>query len=253
MVELTRIVRFHIDGTESPSGLNGYAGRPPVASLSPMVEALITLRGEPDKVTHYVLDIKAFDQWANVHIFPHLKQGFAGDAVQSAMHNAFEAGSHLPHELVALELRLTPYAAFKLERDMPTTPLTLTFTQTYDFAAAHHLWANGADESRNRELYGKCAGIHGHNYQLEVVIEPSSTNPIPTETLDRVVKQHLLDVWDHRVLNELEDFQVVPPSVERIAQQAAIRLQGPLAACDLKLREISVSETDRTSARVRLG
>ena len=86
-----------------------------------------------------------------------------------------------------------------------------------------------------------------------MVVEPQSSNPIPAGELDRLVTQHLLDAWDHRVLNELDDFQDAPPSVERIAQKAAGRLQDPLAASNLTLREVAVSETDRTRARVRLG
>ena len=57
VVELTRIVRFHLEGSSSPRGCNGYAGRSALSGLAPMVEVHITLRGVPDPQTHYVLDI----------------------------------------------------------------------------------------------------------------------------------------------------------------------------------------------------
>ena len=76
---------------------------------------------------------------------------------------------------------------------MPNVPPTLTFTQTYDFAAAHYLWAHDADEKENRSLYGKCSGIHGHNYQVEVVVEPQSNDPVPSDKLDHLVTEHLLE------------------------------------------------------------
>ena len=253
VVELTRIVRFHFDGSPRPIGSNGYAGRPSISGLAPMVEVQITLRGEPDPKSHYVLDIKLFDRWANEHVFPAFTNPPGTSSIEDVFRRAFAGGDVLPHELIAITLKLTPFASLTLEKSMSDTRPTLTYSQSYDFAAAHYLWAHEADEERNRELYGKCSGIHGHNYQVEVVVEPEAQNPIPSGLLDQVVNEHLLDAWDHRVLNDLEDFQDVPPSVERIAQKAADRLAAPLAACSLKLREVSVSETDRTRARVRLG
>ena len=253
VVELTRIVRFHLEGSSPPLGCNGYAGRPALSGIVPMVEVHITLRGDPDPKTHYVLDIKKFDRWANEHIFPAITVLPQSSNLDQILRRAFQATDDFPHELISIKLQLSPYASLSLEHTMPNELPKLTFSQTYDFAAAHYLWAHDADEEKNRSLYGKCAGIHGHNYQVEVVVEPQSSDPIPAGELDRLVTQHLLDAWDHRVLNELDDFQDVPPSVERIAQKAAGRLQDPLAASNLTLREVAVSETDRTRARVRLG
>ncbi len=253
MVELTRIVRFHLDGSTRALGINGYAGRPALSTVAPMVEVHITLRGEPDPVSHYVLDIKLFDRWANEHVFPAFSRLPDISSLSQIFRDTYSAGCSLPHELTSISLKLTPYASLTLEKTMTDAAPTLTFSQSYDFAAAHYLWAHGADEDRNQELYGKCSGVHGHNYQIEVVVEPEAHDPIPAALIDHVVTENLLKVWDHRVLNELEDFEDVPPSVERIAQKAADRLIGPLADCSLKLREVSVSETDRTRARVRLG
>ena len=253
VVELTRIVRFHLEGSSSPLGCNGYAGRPALSGIAPMVELHITLRGNPDPQTHYVLDIKKFDLWANEHIFPALTMPPQSSNLEQILRRALKATDDFPHELISIKLQLSPYASLTLEHTMPNELPKLTFSQTYDFAAAHYLWAHDADEDKNRALYGKCSGIHGHNYQVEVVVEPESSNPIPAGELDRLVTEHLLVPWDHRVLNDLDDFQDVPPSVERIAQKAAGRLQDPLAASNLRLREVAVSETDRTRARVRLG
>ena len=127
---------------------------------------------------------------------------------------------------------------------MAEAPWTIRIKKTYlKFSAAQMtVYPNGTKEP-----------LHGHNYQVEVVVEPQSNDPVPSDKLDHLVTEHLLDAWDHQVLNELDDFQDVPPSVERIAQMAAARLVDPLAASNLKLREVSVSETDRTRARVRLG
>ena len=253
VVELTRIVRFHLDGSTSPLGSNGYAGRPALSQIASMVEVHITLRGEPDPTTHYVLDIKRFDRWANKHIFPAVSMLPQSSSLDKILRNAFHNTQDLPHELISLKLQVSPYATLNLEQPMPHEPPTLTFSPTSDFAAAHYLWAHNADDAQNRDLYGKCSGIHGHNYQVEVVVEPQSNDPIPADKLDLLVTEHLLEAWDHRVLNDLDDFQDVPPSVERIAEKAAGRLVAPLAAANLRLREVSVSETDRTRARVRLG
>ncbi len=79
-----------------------------------------------------------------------------------------------------------------------------------DFSAAHNL----------KEVGGKCESLHGHNFKVEVAVE--------SETLDnsgmvidfRLLKEktrNLLEILDHRYLNELACFQGKNPSAENVA------------------------------------
>ena len=102
VVELTRIVRFHLEGSPSPLGCNGYAGRPALSGIAPLVEVHITLRGDPDPKTHYVLDIKKFDLWANEHIFPAITVLPQSSNLDQILRRAFQATDDFPHELISI-------------------------------------------------------------------------------------------------------------------------------------------------------
>ncbi len=87
----------------------------------------------------------------------------------------------------------------------PRTRVTCTFT----FEAAHRLaWHPG-----------KCRNLHGHSYRLDVSVEgPLDANGVVLDfdTLQDVVRSEVVDVWDHRDLNEVLD----NPTAELLAHRA---------------------------------
>lgn len=87
----------------------------------------------------------------------------------------------------------------------PRTRVTCTFT----FEAAHRLaWHPG-----------RCRNLHGHSYRLDVSVEgPLDTNGVVLDfdTLQAVVRAQVIDVWDHRDLNEVLE----NPTAEMLAQRA---------------------------------
>ena len=87
----------------------------------------------------------------------------------------------------------------------PRTRVTCTFT----FEAAHRLaWHPG-----------RCRNLHGHSYRLDVSVEgPLDTNGVVLDfdTLQAVVRAQVIDVWDHRDLNEVLE----NPTAELLAQRA---------------------------------
>ncbi len=87
----------------------------------------------------------------------------------------------------------------------PRTRVTSTFT----FEAAHRLaWHPG-----------KCRNLHGHSYRLDVSVEgPLDANGVVLDfdTLQDVVHTAVIDVWDHRDLNEVLD----NPTAELLAHRA---------------------------------
>jgi 6-pyruvoyltetrahydropterin/6-carboxytetrahydropterin synthase len=83
----------------------------------------------------------------------------------------------------------------------------------FQFDAAHRLPGHA----------GKCAGIHGHTYTLEVVAEGSlqekaghSSDGMVVDffTLDHLVEDLILEKVDHKYLNEVFDFR---PTAENLA------------------------------------
>lgn len=78
-------------------------------------------------------------------------------------------------------------------------------TREFTFDSAHQL----------TDYYGKCEAMHGHTYKLQVTLEGEVQKNglvIDFVVLKRIVKKHVLDELDHRVLNEV----VKNPSAENL-------------------------------------
>ena len=101
-------------------------------------------------------------------------------------------------------------------------------TRTFTFEAAHQLpWHDG-----------KCRNLHGHSYRLEVTVEgPIGDQGIVVDFADikRVVERDVVDVYDHRYLNDLLD----NPTAELIAAE----IWKTVEAADLAVRRIRLWET----------
>jgi 6-pyruvoyltetrahydropterin/6-carboxytetrahydropterin synthase len=114
----------------------------------------------------------------------------------------------------------------------PRTRATCTFT----FEAAHRLeWHPG-----------KCHNLHGHSYRLDVTVEgPLDANGVVLDfdTLEDVVRTQIIDVWDHRDLNEVLD----NPTAELLAHRAWELLSAAgLDLAALRLWETADSWVDLT-------
>ncbi len=92
------------------------------------------------------------------------------------------------------------------------------------FNAAHRLYNASLSEAENLALFGKCsyANYHGHNYEvvLKVVgeINPATGFVVDTKHLSDLMKEHVLEKFDHRNLNlDTQEFKSVIPTAENIA------------------------------------
>lgn len=122
---------------------------------------------------------------------------------------------------------------------MPTVEISTRRT----FEAAHHLPYLPAEH--------KCRRLHGHNYQIEVVVRAPVDEMLGMAydyaVLDGYVDDLVINVCDHRLLNDIEGLE--NPTGENIAIWALRRLlQTPLPVA-----EVSVWETPRYRATVRAG
>ena len=92
------------------------------------------------------------------------------------------------------------------------------------FNAAHRLHSDAFDQHKNAEVFGKCnyPNFHGHNYELIVKVvgepDPATGFVIDLKTLSDIIKEHVLDRFDHKNLNlDTKEFKHLNPTAENIA------------------------------------
>lgn len=92
------------------------------------------------------------------------------------------------------------------------------------FNAAHRLNNPAWSPAKNKEVFGLCnhENFHGHNYELIVkvtgVINPDTGYVIDLKVLSDLVKELVIDRFDHKNLNlDTVEFKHLNPSAENIA------------------------------------
>ncbi len=84
---------------------------------------------------------------------------------------------------------------------------TFYLTRREHFNAAHKLYNPLWTKEKNDEVFGKCANEnwHGHNFELFVTVkgspDPDTGFIVDAKLLSRLIKEHVVDVLDHRNLN----------------------------------------------------
>src|SRR5690348_3082205 len=114
----------------------------------------------------------------------------------------------------------------------------------YAFAAGHAL----------RGYKGKCENIHGHNYKVRVTVGGEKLNSIGLLidfTDMRAVVKGLEELFDHQFLNDREPFTEANPSAENLACYLDTELQRKFQDQGLRVSNVTVWETDTTSASYR--
>ena len=96
------------------------------------------------------------------------------------------------------------------------------------FAGAHQLTMVGR----------KCENLHGHNWHVEVCVKGEKLNSAGVLAdfgdIKKAVRKVVEGELDHKFLNELEMFEKIQPTSERIAVYIAQRVQTLL---DQELKE----------------
>src|SRR5438874_3331680 len=85
-------------------------------------------------------------------------------------------------------------------------------TRMEHFNAAHRLYNPDWSYEKNEAIFGKCANEnwHGHNYDLFVTIkgevDENTGFLFDVKKLSNIIKEHVLEVVDHKNLNMDVDF-----------------------------------------------
>jgi 6-pyruvoyltetrahydropterin/6-carboxytetrahydropterin synthase len=92
------------------------------------------------------------------------------------------------------------------------------------FNSAHRLHNSNWSDEKNIKVFGKCnnPNYHGHNYELEVkvigIVNEDTGYVIDTKQLSDIIKEHILDKFDHKNLNlDVAAFKDLNPTAENIA------------------------------------
>lgn len=92
------------------------------------------------------------------------------------------------------------------------------------FNAAHRLANSSWSAEKNEAVFGKCnnPNYHGHNYELIVQlkgeIDPETGYVFDMKVLSDLIKEHVLNKFDHKNLNlDTDEFKHLNPSAENIA------------------------------------
>ena len=216
------------------------------------LEIEVIVAGEPDPITGYIVGIDVIDAQVRDLAARELPAGFAQAlhpaACLARMREAL-AGS-LRLSVLSLSLHPHPFAEIRVEESMPGSAILV---HRFDFAASHRLHCASLDDAANRRIFGKCnnpAG-HGHNYRLETEVRvPIGDAPtLRGCEVERIVREHAVDLLDHKHLNtDVPFFRDTNPSVERIAQACHAWLVPPLQAAGAELVRVRLWETEKTSA-----
>lgn len=99
------------------------------------------------------------------------------------------------------------------------------------FQAAHYLKA----------YKGKCEKLHGHTFQVEVVVEAKALDRAGISIDFARIKARLSDILpDHTLLNDIFPFN---PSAENLARHFFLELKK-----DFPIKEVTVWESEDASA-----
>lgn len=111
-----------------------------------------------------------------------------------------------------------------------------------EFAAAHTL----------RDYPGACARMHGHNWKVEVEVDAQSLDALGMGVDFKVIRRaakELAGGLDHRYLNDIPPFDRVNPTAENLAAYLYHGLSERLNDQRIRVRAVTLWETDRASVR----
>ncbi|QDR80642.1 6-carboxytetrahydropterin synthase QueD [Sporomusa termitida] len=112
-----------------------------------------------------------------------------------------------------------------------------------EFEAAHQL----------PDYPGKCCRLHGHNWKVEVTVYGHELNQLGMVMDFKELKAEVgkvIDNLDHYFLNDLPEFESVPPTAEHIAKYIYDTLAAnPAFQHSIKVRSVQIWESPRSAVK----
>ncbi len=95
---------------------------------------------------------------------------------------------------------------------------------------------------------GDCARMHGHTWKVTAAIKGTGQDEVGMVVDFKVLSAALDDIiepFDHRTLNDIEDFREINPTAENIARFIYGKLAQALRAYPVTISSVTVAESDR--------
>ncbi len=109
------------------------------------------------------------------------------------------------------------------------------------FSAAHQL----------RGYKGDCSVLHGHTWQVKVVLQATELDEIGIAVDFRKLKavmDEILTEYDHKNIAEIERFRSMNPTSENIAKSIYREVGARINGDTVKVARVTVFESPETSA-----
>lgn len=111
------------------------------------------------------------------------------------------------------------------------------------FSSAHQL----------RHYQGACENLHGHNFQVAIVVQGTELSQDTNILLDfkelKSKLKEITDYLDHKNLNQLDPFLKKNPSSENLAHFIFTELEKKIPP-GIQVHRVSVSENENSMATV---
>lgn len=124
-------------------------------------------------------------------------------------------------------------------------------TRRERFAAAHKLFNPSWSDSKNKEVFGKCANPnwHGHNYTLWITVkgpvDPVTGFVMDLRFLSDLVQERVIEELDHKNVNLDTSFMKGKmASTENICLGIWQQIAGPISEKGATLHSIKLEETE---------
>ncbi len=129
---------------------------------------------------------------------------------------------------------------------LPIFPKMFVLKIVTDFASAHSL----------RDYPGDCSRLHGHNWQVEMMVVARKLNSNGMAIDLREIKKQTKVVvkrLDHQYLNEIAPFDKLNPTTENIAKYFFNEVGQLINTNDVKVKAVTIWETPRASVTYSQG
>tara|TARA_B000000475_G_C15868821_1_gene395406 strand:- start:97 stop:495 length:399 start_codon:yes stop_codon:yes gene_type:complete len=121
-------------------------------------------------------------------------------------------------------------------------------TRRERFSSAHKLQNTNLSEEDNEKVFGKCNGLHGHNYELFVTIsgdiKPHSGFIVDLKDLKKIIQEKIIDKLDHNYINDVDFMQDKISTTENLCIQIWNELKEPIELLGAKIYKIKITETE---------
>lgn len=231
-----------------------------MTTLGRYYELTIAVIGTPDQTTGYLLGIQEIDTLVRNTLLPiitaqiNLNPSVSPATLLPKLWST--ATAKLTPSLHAVRWHLTPYHSIEMTKESRDNN-TILLRQLYEFAAAHRLHTPALTDQQNADFFGKCNNPsgHGHNYKLQptIRVDINTLTPQLQIKIEQAVNDTLITPLDHKFLNKDcppfdQSKEGTIPSVENITKLCYESLAPALEKLNCTLDQITVWETDRTSA-----